>query len=239
MASAKIAAVILILVSTSGLVYYLTYKPVEIEPDTFTRDLIERTFETRDKIAFVLDPIAPTSIKFTFESKEEAEKALAEKQQEAIQNNQTEIKYELVQTADSKFELKPVSYGFTDVYKKDLPQGTYQIGNKITISGVITLIDPETCKVVDGTTVCDILRPPIYDYLLEISCDFRDFCSIIPISITSKTETDGSFYYPFTTNQKWTEGDYLASISATSKVIDPKTQRPYKLYLEYPFKLVN
>ena len=239
MASAKIAAVFLLILGTSGLVYYLTYKPIEIEPDTFTRDLIERTFETRDKIAFVLDPAPPTSLTFTFESKKEAEKALAEKQQEAIQNNQTEIKYELVQNADSTFDLKSVSYGFTDVYKKDLPQGTYQIGNKITISGKITLIDPQTCKVVEGQTVCDILRPPIYDYLLEISCDYRDFCSIIPISISEKTETDGSFYYSFTTNHKWTEGDYLASISATSKVIDPKTQRPYKLYLEYPFNLVN
>ena len=95
-------------------------------------------------------------------------------------------------------------------------------------------------KLVDPNSINDRqFVPPPFKYILEITCDFREFCSLDTIARRGVTDSIGSFEEKWTTSTiQHDPGEYVAKITARSEVLDP-FDRPYLLEFEYRFVLVK
>ncbi len=121
-----------------------------------------------------------------------------------------------------------------------LPENTYIIGNPFEISFKLKKVIPNSCRIVQNDEVCDYVTPAKFDFVMEISCRHRAFCSIDPITINNQqTNNFGEFKYMLYTNSRFTEGDYMITVDANSISIDPDTQRPYEIHISQMVRLVD
>lgn len=131
------------------------------------------------------------------------------------------------------------SYGRTEQFKKQLQEDVYQIGNPIIVSGTLKKVVPNSCKLVNGETTCEYIKPPIFDYMIEVTCSYRDACPLEDRINHGRTDGNGGFSYQFqTSDPPFTQGEYLIRISATSEVKDD-LGIPYVLELEKKIQLVK
>jgi len=135
---------------------------------------------------------------------------------------------------------KGQTYGHTNLYDKPLPQNMYFIGNPVDIKFKLTKVIPDSCRVVNEIYICDYVTPAIFSFIMEITCEYRDFCSMsAPVTVNNKkTENDGTFSYTWQTGGL-TQGKYMIMINANSEAIDQRTERPYQISLNQEVELVN
>jgi len=188
---------------------------------------ITKQFQTGDLITFNLQPDAPTKSEFVYTQTRDL----------SAENN-------VVNGTSLNGTIPLIERTTVDVRCNPNPNNPYdpcvgssltdkiQLGNIVIISGNMKLVDPNSIN--DRQFV-----PPPFKYILEITCDFREFCSLDPIARRGVTDSIGSFEEKWTTSTiQHDPGEYVAKITARSEVLDP-FDRPYLLEFEYRFVLVK
>jgi len=198
-----------------GLIYISVegdINPVSIAQSDIKK--LTKSFETGDSISFFLTPTKTSEFEYGPESpfvNNENEGIVQTDQNQTVQiRNETLI--ETSQIGGSSSDQIP-------------------IGNIIRIAGNIRLVDPNTINPDKPEYV-----PPPFKYVLEITCDHRQYCNLQPLATRGTTDSIGNFEYKWTTSYRDSLGEYVAKITARSEILDP-FDKPYLLEHEYRFSL--
>lgn len=116
------------------------------------------------------------------------------------------------------------SYGQTQQFKQVMPTDTYQLGNPVEISGSIQMVIPNSCININGQVTCQYVQPPIWHYLIVITCKIpeNNNCAMDDASTYGITDGGGNFDYKWVPSTNLNAGIYLVSIQASSQVKSPQ-----------------
>lgn len=186
---------------------------------------ITAQFDNGDEIAFIKQLTPEQPIQTQIITKEQELQKL---------NSTNNTKNNVTMVSDTSVSITELSYSkenqaiINAERESGMPVTT--IGNQVVISGYIKLYDSKK----------QLVEPMLYKYLIDINCDFRDFCTLSPsISNRGITNIDGSFEYKLSTSQKeFTQGSYKAVIHVTAQVKDTN-DRYIERTLDYDFKLID
>lgn len=116
------------------------------------------------------------------------------------------------------------SYGQTNSNKEILPTGTFQLGNPIQISGNIQMVVPDSCINLGGKVTCQYVDPPLWHYLITITCKINENnnCAMDDRSTYGVTDGSGNYNYTWIPDSgSLNPGYYLVMIQASSQTKDP------------------
>lgn len=118
------------------------------------------------------------------------------------------------------------SFGQTQQFKQVMPTDTYQLGNPVHISGTIQMVIPNSCINVNGQVTCQYVQPPIWHYLVVISCKIpeNNNCAMDDATTYGITDGAGNFNWQWIPSTDQNAGLYLVTIQASSQVKDPQGQ---------------
>lgn len=116
------------------------------------------------------------------------------------------------------------SYGQTQQFKQVMPTDTYQLGNPVEISGSIQMVIPNSCINLNGQVTCQYVQPPIWHYVIVITCKIpeNNNCAMDDASTYGITDGGGNFDYKWVPSTNLNAGIYLVSIQASSQVKSPQ-----------------
>ncbi len=230
--SNKIAWVVLLVGMFGGLGYLMTLNEEKVTSNIINDvEALTKKFPTGDEITFYPQPnISPQDIPM----QENNVVPIVEKT-EIIDGEEVIVEEPLDMTEiESTDPESQVFVGSSDLaYARNMDsiqKGTndqIQVGNIVNIVGSIKLLD------IYGEEI-----PAPHKYMIDVDCNFRDFCNMITMTNRGETDTSGTFQYKWTTDQKDTIGEYVATITAQSEIDDP-FGKPYLLKHEYRFWLIE
>ena len=230
--SNKIAWIVLLVGMFGGLGYLMTLNEEKVTSNIINDvEALTKKFPTGDEITFYPQPnISPQDIPM----QENNVVPIVEKT-EIIDGEEVIVEEPLDMTEiESTDPESQVFVGSSDLaYARNMDaiqKGTndqIQVGNIVNIVGSIKLLDIRSDEI-----------PAPYKFALDIDCDFRDNCNLITISYRGETDTSGTFQYKWTTSQRNSIGEYIATITAQSEIDDP-FGKPYLLKHEYRFWLIE
>lgn len=115
------------------------------------------------------------------------------------------------------------TYGYTSNNKEVLPTDTYQLGVPVGISGMLQMVIPNSCTNFNGQVTCQYVQPPIWKFLVTISCkiDQNNNCAMDDYNHWGQTDGSGNYNMTWETSSgSMNPGPYLVSIQASSLVKD-------------------
>lgn len=119
------------------------------------------------------------------------------------------------------------SYGQTSQFKQVMPTDTYQLGNPVEISGSIQMVIPNSCVNINGQVTCQYVQPPIWHYVIIITCKIpeNNNCAMDDHSTWGITDGGGNFDLKWVPSTDLNAGIYLITIEASSQVKSPQGQQ--------------
>ena len=190
-----------------GFVMLVMYLPEQqITPyDDEARKLITQFTESGEYIGFDIDSSPPVT-KYVYDSNN-----IITGKVDALGNI----------TPVTEEEVKELTTLDVNVQDRKLSQSKIcKKGYQCDITGIVNLIDPAT-----GNRI-----PPPYSYLITISCDYRDFCSLSPsLSSNGVSFSDGTFKYTWVITEKVTVGEYEVSVYVPSHYTNENGEQERRL----------
>jgi len=226
--SNKIAWIIVLVGMFAGLGYLMSINEEKVTTNIINDvEALTKKFPTGDEITFYPQPVVePQNIPLE-------ENNIAPVPDEIVDAPEGEQTEELAET-EQQDPQSEVFVGSQDLaYARNMDsiqKGTndqIQLGNIVNIVGTIKLLD------IYGEEI-----PAPHRYMIDVDCDFRDWCNMITMTNRGETDTSGTFQYKWTTNLQDTIGEYRATITAQSEIDDP-FGKPYLLKHEYRFWLIE
>ena len=216
----------ILIIMFGGLGYLMIENEEQVQSNIIDDvEALTKTFSTGDEITFYPQPIVENN---DIELEDNNVVPLVEKT-EIVNGTEVVTLEPAPEEPDSQVFVSSMDIG----YKKDGDPIVAGVNDQIQIGNIVNIVG--MIKLVDNLGI-DIPAP--HRYTIDIDCDFRDKCNLITITNRGITDTSGHFQYKLTTNQQFTEGEYVAVITATSDQTD-NFGKPYLLQHQYRFWLIK